>query len=155
MRQLGQSNINTTLDFGPRPAKKQTNVPLPKRGYELTFIEYLLCLWAKMIVAVFSGNNRKYICIVSFLLFQGVFHNWTLKVIEWFPPVHQPNEPMRPKEFLTIKLLNISETIKKMRNTSATFFCIIVIGTRLMLNLKMTRFNSLCFLEIKANPKQT
>ena len=35
---FGQSNMHSKLDFYPRPAKKETNVPLNKRSKELTVL---------------------------------------------------------------------------------------------------------------------
>ena len=40
---FGQSNIHSTLDFFPRPARKETNVPLHKKSQELTILMYKLC----------------------------------------------------------------------------------------------------------------
>ena len=37
---FGQSNMNSTLDYCPRPARKETNVPLNKRSYKLTVLIY-------------------------------------------------------------------------------------------------------------------
>ena len=63
----GQSNMNSTLDFCPRPAKKETNVPLKITSRVLrhyireakSLLSYdIYCGYGpKMIVAVFSGNN--------------------------------------------------------------------------------------------------
>ena len=41
-----QSNMHSTLDFCPRPARKETNVTLHKNGKlrgELTVLTYILC----------------------------------------------------------------------------------------------------------------
>ena len=36
---FGQSKIHSTLDFCPRPARKETNDPLHKRSLELTALK--------------------------------------------------------------------------------------------------------------------
>ena len=40
---FGQSNMHSTLDSCPIPARKETNVPLQKRSLELTFLIFLRC----------------------------------------------------------------------------------------------------------------
>ena len=44
---FGQSNIYSTLDFCLRPARKETNVPITKRSWEVTVLIYILCLYKK------------------------------------------------------------------------------------------------------------
>ena len=41
--------------------------------------------------------------------FQGVFSDWSLKLIEWFPPENDPREPMTPIEFLDISVISDKE----------------------------------------------
>ena len=38
---LGQSKMHSILDFCPRPARKEINVPLHKRSQELTVLIYI------------------------------------------------------------------------------------------------------------------
>ena len=39
---FGQSNMDSTLDFFPRPARKEMNVPLLKRSLEITVLIYIV-----------------------------------------------------------------------------------------------------------------
>ena len=45
---LGQSNMNSTLDFCPRPARKETNVPLNKVSEEITVLIYCVSIRASL-----------------------------------------------------------------------------------------------------------
>ena len=40
---FGQNNMHSTLDFCPRPARKEANVPLNKRNYGLTVLIKIDC----------------------------------------------------------------------------------------------------------------
>ena len=40
-----QGNIDSTLNFYPRPERKETNAPLQKRSLELTVLIYIQCLY--------------------------------------------------------------------------------------------------------------
>ena len=39
----GQSNMQSKLDFCPRPAMREKNVPLDKRSKQLTVLIYIYC----------------------------------------------------------------------------------------------------------------
>jgi len=74
----------------------------PKMFYRYVLHKYgrLLGLWQLATFGHYGG------------LYQFVFDNWSLKLIEWSPPSQAENvqDPMRPVEFLSLSLENYSES---------------------------------------------
>ena len=63
-RPFGQSNMHSTLDFCPRPARKQTNVPLRKQEKLRAYC--LNLLWSKL-GNFFLSHNVSYFFLLCLL----------------------------------------------------------------------------------------
>jgi len=81
-------------DFEINIKKVNCSGPSPRTFYSQILYKYgkLLGLWQ-----VTSYGHRGG-------LFQCVFDNWKLKLLEWFPPRNHPKSPMMSKDFLSMHL---------------------------------------------------